>query len=139
MYSVSNPVDGDSQWKLLKEEDSDSHQLLGELRESTATPGTEGGVKESLSGKGLKVEASLSAWLKPQPSALDENGKNFDAVRKPPFGRTPGDRPIIGLVAAHWNDNEPSHISPKWWDGNGIPNSTNKYKEVCLMASSLSA
>uniref|UniRef100_A0A2N9FU50 Protein JASON n=1 Tax=Fagus sylvatica TaxID=28930 RepID=A0A2N9FU50_FAGSY len=105
-----------------------------ELRESlelpeTATPGSEGGVKESESGKDLKVEASLSAWLKPQPSIQDENSKNFDTVRKPPFGRTPGDRPIIGLVAAHWNDNEPSHISPKWWDGNGIPNSTNKYKE----------
>uniref|UniRef100_A0A2N9FMK8 Uncharacterized protein n=1 Tax=Fagus sylvatica TaxID=28930 RepID=A0A2N9FMK8_FAGSY len=126
---LSNPVDDDSQWKLLKEEDSNSHQLLGELRESTATPGSEGGVKESESGKDLKVEASLSAWLKPQPSIQDENSKNFDTVRKPPFGRTPGDRPIIGLVAAHWNDNEPSHISPKWWDGNGIPNSTNKYKE----------
>lgn len=134
VYSVSNPVDSDSQWKLMKEEDSNSHKLLGELRESlelpeTATPGSEGGVKESESGKDLKVEASLSAWLKPQPSIQDENSKNFDTVRKPPFGRTPGDRPIIGLVAAHWNDNEPSHISPKWWDGNGIPNSTNKYKE----------
>ncbi|GMY09227.1 protein JASON isoform X1, partial [Fagus crenata] len=51
---LSNPVDGDSQWKLLKEEDSNSHQLLVELRESTATPGSEGGVKESLSGKDLK-------------------------------------------------------------------------------------
>ncbi|KAJ4873751.1 Uncharacterized protein Rs2_44527 [Raphanus sativus] len=39
------------------------------------------------------------------------------------------DRPIIGMVAAHWNEKEQSQISPKWWDGNGIPNSTNKYKE----------
>ncbi|KAK4578012.1 hypothetical protein RGQ29_028230 [Quercus rubra] len=108
----------------------------GELRESlelpeTTTPRPEAGVKETLSGKELKVEASLSAWLKPLPSIQDENSKNFDpaSTRKPHFGRTPGDRPIIGLVAAHWNDNEQSHISPKWWDGNGIPNSTNKYKE----------
>ncbi|KAL4622187.1 hypothetical protein ACB092_06G279800 [Castanea dentata] len=107
----------------------------GELRESlelpeTTTPRPEAGVKETLSGKELKVEASLSAWLKPLPSIQDENSKIFDpATRKPHFGRTPGDRPIIGLVAAHWNDNEQSHISPKWWDGNGIPNSTNKYKE----------
>ncbi|CAH2059990.1 unnamed protein product, partial [Thlaspi arvense] len=42
---------------------------------------------------------------------------------------TSGDRPIIGMVAAHWNEKEQTHISPKWWDGNGIPNSTNKYKE----------
>nr|XP_023894470.1 protein JASON isoform X3 [Quercus suber]POE58429.1 protein jason [Quercus suber] len=108
----------------------------GELRESlelpeTTTPRPEAGVKETLSGKELKVEASLSAWLKPLPSIQDENNKIFDpaSTRKPHFGRTPGDRPIIGLVAAHWNDNEQSHISPKWWDGNGIPNSTNKYKE----------
>ncbi|CAH8355590.1 unnamed protein product [Eruca vesicaria subsp. sativa] len=42
---------------------------------------------------------------------------------------TSRDRPIIGMVAAHWNEKEKSQISPKWWDGNGIPNSTNKYKE----------
>ncbi|KAL4622188.1 hypothetical protein ACB092_06G279800 [Castanea dentata] len=135
VYSVMNPVESDSQWKLLREEDPNYHQLSGELRESlelpeTTTPRPEAGVKETLSGKELKVEASLSAWLKPLPSIQDENSKIFDpATRKPHFGRTPGDRPIIGLVAAHWNDNEQSHISPKWWDGNGIPNSTNKYKE----------
>ncbi|KAJ1385343.1 hypothetical protein SESBI_41765 [Sesbania bispinosa] len=40
------------------------------------------------------------------------------------------DRPIIGVVAAHGNEDENSHISPaKWWDVNGIPNSTTKYKE----------
>ncbi|CAN1850854.1 Protein JASON [Linum perenne] len=45
------------------------------------------------------------------------------------IGRTPGDRPIIGMVAAHWNVDEPNEARPKWWDGNGIPNSTTKYKE----------
>ncbi|KAM3746769.1 hypothetical protein ACB098_06G225900 [Castanea mollissima] len=90
VYSVMNPVESDSQWKLLREEDPNYHQLSGELRESLELPET----------------------TTPRPEA-----------------GTPGDRPIIGLVAAHWNDNEQSHISPKWWDGNGIPNSTNKYKE----------
>ncbi|KAF9626684.1 hypothetical protein IFM89_038779 [Coptis chinensis] len=37
---------------------------------------------------------------------------------------------IIGLLQRHWSEDEPSQICPKWWDGNGIPNSTNKYKEV---------
>jgi hypothetical protein len=89
----------------------------------------------------LKAEASQSDWLKPQLSTQDASSKNFDSdfTRKPHFGRTPGDRPIIGIVAAHWNDDEPSHISPKWWDGNGIPNSTNKYKEVFLLAALFSA
>ncbi|KAK7824052.1 protein jason [Quercus suber] len=136
-----NPVESDSQWKLLREEDPNYHQLSGELKESlelpeTTTPRPEAGIKETLPGKELKVEASLSAWLKPLPPIQDENIKFFDpaSTRKPHFGRTPGDRPIIGLVAAHWNDNEPSHISPKWWDWNGIPNSTNKYKEDQLVS-----
>jgi hypothetical protein len=34
------------------------------------------------------------------------------------------------MVAAHWKDKEPVNCTPKWFDGNGIPNSTNKYKEV---------
>lgn len=150
--SVLNPVDSDSQWNVLKEEDSNSHQLSSELRESldfaeTATPSSEGGIKEILPGKEMKVEASLSAWLKPQPGIQDVNTKNYDLVstQEARFGRIPGDRPIIGIVAAHWNYDEPSHISPKWWDGNGIPNSTNKYKEVvyygcflfCLLSSTL--
>ncbi|CAA6669883.1 unnamed protein product [Spirodela intermedia] len=46
-----------------------------------------------------------------------------------PNSKSPVDRPIIGMVAAHWNDDETTGISPKLWDGNGIPNSTNKYKE----------
>ncbi|KAK8488895.1 hypothetical protein V6N11_075745 [Hibiscus sabdariffa] len=36
---------------------------------------------------------------------------------------------MIGLVSAHWKEDESSRISPKWWDGNGILNSTTKYKE----------
>lgn len=43
----------------------------------------------------------------------------------PSPARLADDRPILGTVAAHW-----SPISTrKWWDGKGIPNSTNKYKE----------
>lgn len=50
-------------------------------------------------------------------------------ARSSPSSKTSGDddRPIIGMVAAHWNDKQST--SPKWWDGKGIPNSTNKYKE----------
>eukprot|EP00250_Pteridium_aquilinum_P028107 c36595_g1_i1 orf=239-2791(-) len=39
------------------------------------------------------------------------------------------DRPILGTVAAHWNHSSSSSTQKKWWDGKGIPNSTNKYKE----------
>ncbi|KAH7661069.1 hypothetical protein IHE45_15G037900 [Dioscorea alata] len=76
------------------------------------------------------VVSSLSQWLKPLP-VNGERGKDHDTINENSHsGKSPsGDRPILGTVAAHWNEDEPSHISPKWWDGNGIPNSTNKYKE----------
>ncbi|CAK7346642.1 unnamed protein product [Dovyalis caffra] len=137
VYSVLNPVENASQWKLLKEDDFNSLKLSGQLSGSleqseSATPKPEWGVKETSTGKDLKAEASLSSWVKPPQSAHDEDNTNVGtaSIKNFRFGRTPGDRPIIGMVAAHWNENEPSEISPKWWDGNGIPNSTNKYKEV---------
>ncbi|KAJ0259993.1 Uncharacterized protein HA466_0062630 [Hirschfeldia incana] len=55
----------------------------------------------------------------------EKSNQNMTAVSTITYG----DRPIIGTAAAHWNEKEQSQISPKWWDGNGIPNSTNKYKE----------
>ncbi|KAF8108749.1 hypothetical protein N665_0104s0070 [Sinapis alba] len=55
----------------------------------------------------------------------EKSSQNMTAVSTITYG----DRPIIGTAAAHWNEREQSQISPKWWDGNGIPNSTNKYKE----------
>ncbi|KAJ0725270.1 putative protein JASON [Helianthus annuus] len=45
------------------------------------------------------------------------------------YGQTPGDRPILGVVTAYWNADE-TPFTPKWGDGNGIPNTTNKYREV---------
>ncbi|CAD5179845.1 unnamed protein product [Musa acuminata subsp. malaccensis] len=72
------------------------------------------------------VTTSLSQWLKP-PIAKDEHN---EIKEKSHSGKSSyEDRPILGMVAAHWKEEEPGHKSPKEWDGNGIPNSTNKYKE----------
>lgn len=69
----------------------------------------------------------LSSWLQSKP-------ENEGCIDQSPvaisegildFGKTPGDRPILGTVAAHWNADE----TPKLWGGNGIPNTTTKYKE----------
>lgn len=134
VFSVRNPVENVSQLKALEEDGFDSHELSGELRESieTATPELDTGIEESSVGKDLKVEASLSAWLKSAASTNDDDNKTKggSSSRNSHFARNPGDRPIIGMVAAHWNEEETPQIGPKWWDGNGIPNSTNKYKEV---------
>ncbi|OAY57337.1 protein JASON isoform X2 [Manihot esculenta] len=135
VYPVRNPVENASQWKVRLEDDSSSFQVTSQLMESSeqlenSTPKSAGG-KEASSVPELKVEASLSSWFKPRQSTCDNDDPNDRTASRKNFrfGKTPMDRPIIGMVAAHWNENEPSHISPKSWDGNGIPNSTNKYKE----------
>ncbi|KAI4319701.1 hypothetical protein MLD38_033271 [Melastoma candidum] len=74
-----------------------------------------------------KIEATLSNWLKPPT----DDGKSFQPARnkQAQFGRTYEDRPILGLVSTQWNEEEQLHATPKWWGGNGIPNSTSKYQE----------
>ncbi|XWS75699.1 hypothetical protein CRYUN_Cryun01aG0114100 [Craigia yunnanensis] len=135
VHSVLNPVENAILLKAMKEEPFSSKAMFGELKESperpeNATPKLEMGVKQTSLSNESEEEGSLSSWLKPKQYTIDDRNKNLQASSKiPHFSRTPGDRPIIGMVAAHWNVDESSHISPKWWDGNGIPNSTNKYKE----------
>ncbi|KAL5219274.1 hypothetical protein ABZP36_019958 [Zizania latifolia] len=87
---------------------------------------------------------SLEKCLKGEPTVhssrekvLKDNDSEVVVFRDEPFTSdrshsaksSEEDRPIIGLVATHWSDKEPDNITSKWWDGNGIPNSTNKYKE----------
>ena len=84
-------------------------------------------------GKLEDSSASVSPWVKQSEEKSNNNMTALSTI-------TSRDRPIIGMVAAHWNEKEQSQISPKWWDGNGIPNSTNKYKEVpvsCLISTLL--
>ncbi|XP_030462822.2 protein JASON [Syzygium oleosum] len=135
VYSVLNPVQSVSQWKSLMDGESNCNLLLDELEDSSEQPGStrkksETHIEETSARKESKVETSLSSWLKPPQKKGHDDDHAFRAVasRKSQFHSTPGDRPIIGLVAAHWNENETPTL-PKWWDGNGIPNSTNKYKE----------
>ncbi|XP_042005444.1 protein JASON-like isoform X2 [Salvia splendens] len=75
-------------------------------------------------------EGSLTSWFKPISAKRDGSNKQLSSISSQ-SGKPPADRPILGTVAAHWNDVELEvpHDPPKWWDGNGIPNSTNKYKE----------
>uniref|UniRef100_A0A0A8XR46 Protein JASON n=1 Tax=Arundo donax TaxID=35708 RepID=A0A0A8XR46_ARUDO len=111
---------------------------FNKLRDSTNTTSME---------KPLTTEATIHATRKKQlnDSYSDLEFPSLSEWLKPPNPRKPfrdealtsdrsvkcsdEDRPIIGMVAAHWKDKEPEKFTPKWWDGNGIPNSTNKYKE----------
>ncbi|KAF8709923.1 hypothetical protein HU200_029641 [Digitaria exilis] len=72
---------------------------------------------------------SLSHWLKPPNRKKTFRDDALTGDRSHSAKSSDEDRPIIGMVAAHWKDKEPASFTPKWFDGNGIPNSTNKYKE----------
>ncbi|XP_068654667.1 protein JASON isoform X2 [Aristolochia californica] len=137
VYPVLNPVENISQWNALKE-DSDTFQVhssgeISNLNKASSCEDREHGAKclAILDQQNpLPVDASLSHWVK--PASKDERNASVASPSKgmSDSGRsTEIDRPIIGLVATHWNDEEPSQIPPKEWDGNGIPNSTTKYKE----------
>ncbi|CAN4110104.1 unnamed protein product [Withania somnifera] len=138
VYPVLNPVDKASQLELSNE-DCGSRLRPSNMTESGESPNeasfsSDLGISElrkASSDKDSKVETSLSMWPKPSSINQDKGKQHTGSVysNHVHYGRTPGDRPILGLVAAHWKEDENSRISPKWWDGNGIPNSTNKYKE----------
>ncbi|XP_048138329.1 protein JASON-like isoform X2 [Rhodamnia argentea] len=135
IFSVPNTNQNSMQLKVFKEEDAHNHRPSGELNESLVQP-----VDETLNSRtqldetsleqDFKGETTLAAWLKP-PLHMENDVNKFGSVSygKTRLSRSPADRPIIGLVAAHWKEDEQPHVSQKWWDGNGIPNSTNKYKE----------
>ncbi|XP_039049433.1 protein JASON-like isoform X3 [Hibiscus syriacus] len=134
VHSVLNPVENAVLLNAKKEETFSSKEIFEELKESPerpeeATPKV--GVKQTSLMKEPEEEGSLSSWFKPKQYTIDDHIRNLQATSSkiPPSGKTLVDRPIIGMVAAHWNEDKSSRFSPKWWDGNGIPNSTNKYKE----------
>lgn len=87
--------------------------------------------KKVLKNNDLELELpSLSHWLKPPNPKKTFRDDTLTGDRSHSAKSSDEDRPIIGMVAAHWNDKEPASFTSKWFDGNGIPNSTNKYKEV---------
>ncbi|MCL7022339.1 hypothetical protein MKW94_029829 [Papaver nudicaule] len=123
---AGNPVREFNQWNVLKEEDENTtseHSSVSYSSQSVVEHG-----KEAKAGEHETV-VEFPKWLSSFPKG--ESVQNYDTISSErSHSKTPEeDRPILGTVAAHWNDDEPTRISPKWWDGNGIPNSTNKYKE----------
>ncbi|CDP08374.1 unnamed protein product [Coffea canephora] len=141
LYSVLNPVENFSQWKQLKNEDTNDHQNshIKEpcVRVDKETPMSDVGTGGTSAGQELKVEASWSSWSS-WPRALfrdpdgDPEHNEFAAGENSHCRRIQVDRSILGMDASDWDKDE-SHVSPKWWNGNGVPNSTDKYKEVWAM------
>jgi hypothetical protein len=82
---------------------------------------------------------SLAQWLKPPNPKKTFRDEAMAGDRSHSGKSSDEDRPIIGMVAAHWKDKVPlpANFTSKLRDGNGIPNSTNKYKEVKSVSLSL--
>lgn len=121
VHSTSNLNENASLCKLPKDSNESLEQAkVQDFKEKTGNESPTSTICE-----GNLEENSNEKYRIGKIISNEKSNKNMEALCI-----TPGDRPIIGMVAAHWNEKEQSKISPKWWDGNGIPNSTNKYKEV---------
>ena len=118
LHSPSSLTENASICKLPEDSDETKEHACKEKKEP------ESPISVTCEGKLEESSASPSPWVK--QSEEKSNQKMTATISTVTYG----DRPIIGTAAAHWNEKEQSQISPKWWDGNGIPNSTNKYKEV---------
>ncbi|KAK1388738.1 Aspartyl/glutamyl-tRNA(Asn/Gln) amidotransferase subunit [Heracleum sosnowskyi] len=136
VQSLANSTENFPHLRVWIQEESSPDQESGHLIKSfeqadSATPDPEVRVFINSAEEEMKVEENFSSCMKPQPAnqcVNDQRVVTF-ASDNTYFGNTPGDRPVLGTVAIHWNEDESSLISPKWWDANGIPNSTTKYKE----------
>ncbi|RID66728.1 hypothetical protein BRARA_D01846 [Brassica rapa] len=117
LHSPSSLTENASICKLPEDSDETKEHACKEKKEP------ESPISVTCEGKLEESSASPSPWVK--QSEEKSNQKMTATISTVTYG----DRPIIGTAAAHWNEKEQSQISPKWWDGNGIPNSTNKYKE----------
>lgn len=76
--------------------------------------------------------ASLSYWLKPSSADDESRSTNTeDNVGKELcYEQSVFDVPIFPALGFNWDNDNPTPVLPKAWDGNGIPNTTTKYKEV---------
>ncbi|MED6179758.1 hypothetical protein PIB30_003973 [Stylosanthes scabra] len=135
VYPTHKPDENVFRQKILEEKDLNSEQDSSELRDSAkeaqiATPTPQKGSNQVLKENESTVEVSLSNWLKPAPIDRERNKRVESAYSQiPHFRKTPADRPILGVATAHFENQDSNICPPKWWDGNGIPNTTTKYKE----------
>ncbi|KAK2431507.1 hypothetical protein P8452_44667 [Trifolium repens] len=119
--------------KLLEVQDFNTEQDSSELGDSverdqnpTPTPGKS--LKKIESETESNMEASLCSWLKPASIIIEEGNEEIETADCEILQSA--DRSIIGVVHAELNEvNDSRIVPPKWRNGNGIPNSTKKYKE----------
>nr|XP_029121599.1 protein JASON isoform X2 [Elaeis guineensis] len=158
VYPVLKPVENISHWKAPREETSLTQSADHSEKEKKIPSPDFWGRGQQISFTPVPADSKLfdsSSFSSPnekisqvqnrcsREESVHDNSlsspallfKNEDEIRnseniakEKPHSEKSSDagRPIIGIVASHWNADDLSHIS---WDGNGIPNTTTKYKE----------
>uniref|UniRef100_A0A0E0CG88 Protein JASON n=1 Tax=Oryza meridionalis TaxID=40149 RepID=A0A0E0CG88_9ORYZ len=123
-FSFHDITAGQDQGVISPEEyksENDSRKLLDDADQLKYNPDSE-----------RKGVASLSCWLNKPPSSAggsqsDTEGK---VVKQRCYENSVFiDLPIFTASGLNWDNDKPTPVLPKVWDGNGIPNTTTKYKE----------
>jgi len=104
--------------EVISPEETKGQDVIQQLFESGERPNQN-------SEHGKHGVSSLSYWLK-QTSADDESHR-YANTEDNIF-----DVPIFTASGLNWDSDNPTPVLPKAWEGNGIPNTTTKYKEVCF-------
>ncbi|RDX83234.1 Protein JASON, partial [Mucuna pruriens] len=99
VYPTYNPGENVFRYKILEEKDFNSKEDLSELRDSVE-------------------QAQIGTPTPERVSKKISNGNEADVKSNLSSRLSP-----VSIIVEH------SPISLKWWDGNGIPNTTTKYKE----------
>jgi hypothetical protein len=126
--SVSSPIHGNYvlQSEVISPEESKGQKGNQQLLER-------GELSEQNSEYGKQGVSSLSCWLKPSSTNSKDQSDTEESIRKEPFNeKSIFDVPIFATSGLNWDNDNPTPVLPKAWDGNGIPNTTTKYKEVCF-------
>lgn len=91
---------------------------------------------EQSSEYGKHGVTSLSHWLKPSSADEESNSSPVDGNvgKETWYEASVSDVPIFPAFGSIWETDNPTPVLPKPWDGNGIPNTTTKYKEVNIYA-----
>ncbi|TVU32736.1 hypothetical protein EJB05_24492 [Eragrostis curvula] len=118
--SVSSPIHDSfvSQNEVISPEESKGQNGNEQLVEG-------GELSKQNSEYGKHGVSSLSYWLKTSSTDNKNQSDTEASVGKESIF----DVPIFATSSLNWDNDNPTPVLPKAWDGNGIPNTTTKYKE----------
>lgn len=123
--SVCSPIRDNcvSQVEVISPEESKDQNCNQQLFEG-------GELLKQNSDFGKHGVSSLSYWLKASTESKNQSDNEGDIEKDALCEKSMFDVPIFATYGLNWDNDNPTPVLPKAWDGNGIPNTTTKYKEV---------